>query len=81
MQDAFCAPLRNKRLDDDLKYFAKVAQQVVNTKDLVQQIDTQINNPQLKEQDRIELTELLIGKVDGNSSKRITEYLINHKER
>ncbi|NQZ87022.1 MAG: CDP-glycerol glycerophosphotransferase family protein [Colwellia sp.] len=70
----------NKRLDDDLKYFTKVAQQVVNTKELVQQVDTQINNPQLKEKDRLELTELLIGKVDGNCSKRITEYLLNHTE-
>ena len=36
--------------------------------------------PQLKEKDRLELTELLIGKVDGNCSKRITEYLLNHTE-
>jgi len=69
-----------KRLDDDLKYFAKVAQQVVNTKQLVQQVDRQINNAKLKEKDRLELTELLIGKVDGHCSQRITDYLLKHNE-
>jgi hypothetical protein len=68
----------NKRLDDDLKYFAKVAQQVINTEQLVQQIDIQLNSPQLKEMQRLELTELLIGKVDGNCSKRIANYIIDH---
>jgi len=69
-----------KRLDDDLQYFAKVAQQVVNTKQLVQQVETQINNPKLKEKDRLELTELLIGKVDGHCSQRIADYLLKHNE-
>ena len=70
----------NKRLDEDLKYFAKIAQQVVNTEQLAQQVYIHMENPQLKEKDRLELTERLIGKVDGNCSKRITEYLLNHKE-
>ncbi|MBA6354560.1 MULTISPECIES: CDP-glycerol glycerophosphotransferase family protein [unclassified Colwellia] len=70
----------NKRLDDDLKYFAKVAQQVINTEQLVQQVEIQLKSPQLKEMQRFELTELLIGKVDGNCSKRIADYLINHTD-
>jgi CDP-glycerol glycerophosphotransferase (TagB/SpsB family) len=70
----------NNRLDDDLKYFAKVAQQVINTEQLVQQVKIQLKSPQLKEMQRLELTELLIGKVDGNCSKRIADYLINHTD-
>jgi CDP-glycerol glycerophosphotransferase (TagB/SpsB family) len=69
-----------KRLDDDLKYFSKVAQQVINTKQLVQQVSIQIKNPNLKETDRLELTEHLIGKVDGNCSQRIADYLLKHND-
>jgi len=73
----FKCRLKN-RLDEDLEFFSKVAQQVSNTEQLIEQIDSQIKQPKLKEKSRLEFTEFLIGKVDGNCSKRITEYLLKH---
>ena len=64
------------RLDEDLKYFAKVAQRVCNIEELLANTVEHLNNPQLKESDRLEMTELLTGKVDGLCSKRIVDYII-----
>ena len=68
-----------KRLDPDLEYFSKVAQQVKNTQALYQQIETQLQIPTLKENDRLQMTELLTGKVDGLSSKRIVDYILTEE--
>ena len=70
----------NKRLDNDLRYFAKVAQQVQNLEQLIQQIEIQIQNPNQKESNRLELTELLTGKVDGKCSERIVDYICNKSD-
>lgn len=67
------------RLDEDLKYFSKVAQQVKNTTELIEQIEIQLASPELKEQQRLKMTELLTGKVDGNCSKRIADYIEKSK--
>ncbi len=64
------------RLDDDLKYFAQVAQQVKNFEELKEQIDVQLNKPELKEQERLNMTEILTGKVDGQCSRRIVDFII-----
>ncbi|NQY35160.1 MAG: CDP-glycerol glycerophosphotransferase family protein [Alteromonadaceae bacterium] len=64
------------RLDDDLKYFAQVAQQVKNFKELKEQINVQLNNPELKEKARLNMTEILTGKVDGQCSRRIVDFII-----
>ena len=65
----------NKRLDDDLKYFDKVAQRVRNTTELIEQINEHYNNPKIKEKERIEMGEFLTGKIDGNCSQRIVEFI------
>lgn len=64
-----------KRLDDDLKYFGIVAQQVKNANDLSSTVIEQLNNPHLKEQQRLEMKELLTGVVDGQCSHRIAEFI------
>jgi hypothetical protein len=66
----------NDRLDDDLKYFGKVAERVTNVNELVQQVDLHINTPRLKEADRLEMSEYLIGRIDGNCSERIAKFII-----
>ena len=67
----------NKRLDDDLKYFGKVASQTKNVQQLVSEISKQIQQPNLKEADRLEMTELLTGTVDGKCSDRIANFIIS----
>ena len=65
----------NNRLDDDLKYFAKVACQTTNIKQLIHEISNQLMHPDLKEADRIAMTELLTGTVDGKCSERIANFI------
>jgi hypothetical protein len=63
------------RLDDDLKYFGKVACQTKNITQLIDEINNQILHPELKEAERLEMTELLTGTVDGKCSTRIAEFI------
>jgi len=64
------------RLDDDLKYFGQVAQRVTSAEELINQISIQLQSPNLKEAQRLNMAELLTGKVDGNCSKRIADYIV-----
>lgn len=70
----FKSRLKN-RLDDDLKYFAKVAQRVASVTELVEHTLKHIENPKLKEAERQDMTELLTGKVDGLCSLRIVDFI------
>jgi CDP-glycerol glycerophosphotransferase (TagB/SpsB family) len=63
------------RLDDDLKYFGKVASQVNNVTELLAQVNLHISTPKLKELDRLAMTEYLTGKVDGQCSERIAQFI------
>ncbi|MFB0979559.1 MAG: CDP-glycerol glycerophosphotransferase family protein [Alteromonadaceae bacterium] len=65
----------NDRLDDDLKYFGKVACQTKNIKQLIHEISNQLQHPELKEAERLEMTELLTGTVDGKCSERIANFI------
>lgn len=64
-----------RRLDNDLKYFGKVATKVINVKELIQQVNIHINKPQTKEADRLEVAEYLTGKIDGKCSERIAKFI------
>lgn len=64
------------RLDDDLKYFGKVATQVRALEELLNAIDHQIKTPGLKENERLEMSEYLIGRIDGMCSERIARFLL-----
>jgi CDP-glycerol glycerophosphotransferase (TagB/SpsB family) len=65
-----------KRIDVEIEFFAKVAEQVTCYKDMLTTIDDVLQNPHKKEAQRLEIKELLVGKVDGKVSQRIADYLI-----
>jgi len=67
----------NKRLDDDLKYFGQVAEQVNNEKQLIEQANIHCQSPELKESQRKNMSEFLTGKVDGKCSERIVNFILN----
>lgn len=64
-----------KRLDKDLEYFSKVATRVLSVKELIKQVELHISKPQLKEVDRLTMSEYLTGKVDGKCSERIAQFI------
>jgi CDP-glycerol glycerophosphotransferase (TagB/SpsB family) len=66
-----------KRIDVEIEFFAKVAEQVTCYKDMLATIDDVLQHPHKKEPQRLEMTESLVGKVDGKVSQRIAEYLIS----
>ena len=66
----------NKRLDTDLRYFGKVAARVTNIKELIENTKLHLNEPQLNEVNRLEMSEYLTGKVDGKCSERIAEFIV-----
>jgi len=66
-----------KRIGVEINFFAKVAEQVTCYADMLTAIDDVMINPQSKEAQRLEMIELLVGKVDGKVSQRIAEYLIS----
>lgn len=65
-----------KRLDDDIAYFEQVAAKASNVQELEKQVELHINNPKLKEVERIKTSEYLVGKVDGKCSNRIARFLV-----
>ncbi len=67
----------SNRLDKDLTYFEKVAIRTKNVKELIEQVELHIDNPQLKEADRLKMSEYLVGKVDGKCSERIANFIVN----
>ncbi|WP_231295662.1 CDP-glycerol glycerophosphotransferase family protein [Colwellia sp. PAMC 21821] len=66
----------NKRLDNDLKYFGQVAARVTNIKELIENTKLHLNEPQLNEVNRLEMSEYLTGKVDGKCSERIAKFIV-----
>jgi CDP-glycerol glycerophosphotransferase (TagB/SpsB family) len=66
-----------KRIDVEIEFFAKIAEQVTCYEDMLTTIDDVLQHPDKKESQRLEMTESLVGKVDGKVSQRIAEYLIS----
>lgn len=66
----------NKRMDKDLYEYADIAIHSPTYKLLKTTVDSQINNPSEYETNRLNAIENLAGKVDGNASKRIANYLV-----
>ena len=65
----------NKRLDKDLTYFGKVAQRVTTEEELRNQVENHYRSPEIKEPERLKMTELLTGKIDGYCSQRIVNFI------
>jgi len=68
-----------QRLDSDIDFFHQLSEQVTSYQALKSVLDIVIKNPELKSEERIELTEQLAGQTDGNCSFRIANYLLEHK--
>lgn len=66
----------NKRMDKDLYEYANIAIHSPSYKSLKSTVDSQVNNPDEYESNRLSAIENLAGKVDGKASERIANYLV-----
>lgn len=69
----------NKRMDEDLYRYAAVAKHAKSYKKLKAVVDQQIAEPESFAQQRAQYTYELAGKVDGQCSKRIVDFLLTEK--
>ncbi len=67
-----------RRMDQDYGDYAQVAVHAKKYKELKLLVEQQLENPKQLESVRLELSEKLAGKLDGRSSVRIVEYLIDN---
>ncbi len=67
-----------KRLDPDLEYFRDICFEAKNFQEVLKGIPEVIKNPDFKIKERKETTKKLVGKVDGQCSKRIVDYIIGN---
>ncbi|MCL1144116.1 CDP-glycerol glycerophosphotransferase family protein [Shewanella gaetbuli] len=70
----------NKRLDEDLYRYADVAAHAKTYKNLKSVVDEQVSSPSLFADKRAQYTAELVGKVDGQCSQRIVNYLLEGQE-
>ena len=66
-----------ERMDQDLYKYADIAVHAESYRDLKKCVDSQVQEPSEKAQERIKYTEALAGKVDGKVSERIAQYIVN----
>ncbi len=68
-----------KRMDEDLYKYAGIAVHASSYKHLKLCVDDQINNPESFAEQRKSCVLALAGKVDGQCSKRIVNYILSNK--
>jgi len=68
-----------KRMDEDLYKYANIAIHAKTYQELKACVDSQIQAPDAFAQQRQQYTLALAGKVDGQCSKRIVDYILNNK--
>lgn len=66
---------KKKRMDAQMDPFHAVATSVYKYHDLKPAVDNELNHPSLREKQRMEICEKVVGVVDGNVSKRIVDIL------
>ena len=64
-----------KRMESSLDTYRKIATNVFNYNELIKEVSNEIANPGLNRQNRIEMTEQIVGCVDGKVSERIVNIL------
>ena len=69
-----------RRMDEDYKLYSEIAEPVEHYKELKEVVEQHLSEPGLKEQQRLQLTEKLVGTIDGQVSVRIANYLENYKK-
>ena len=68
-----------KRMDEDLYKYADIAIHAKTYRELKECVDSQVQNPDAFLQQRQDCTLDLAGKVDGQCSKRIVDYILSNK--
>ncbi len=68
-----------KRMDEDLYKYADIAIHAKTYQELKRCVDSQIQAPDTFAQQRQQYTQALAGKVDGQCSKRIVDYILRNK--
>lgn len=68
-----------KRMDVQMDQFRDVATPIYNYNALLVAVKYEIDNPNLKADSRKEITEQIVGTVDGKVSQRIVDILLNHE--
>jgi len=66
------------RMDKKLFQYRDIAAHVKTYDGLKKEVDRQLTQPELFESKRLEYTDLLLGPIDGKSSERVAEYLLNY---
>jgi len=64
-----------KRMEASLDVFRLIATNIYSYKELLEKTHIEIANPSLNHQNRVEMTEQVVGMVDGNVSVRIVDIL------
>ncbi|NMP32244.1 CDP-glycerol--poly(glycerophosphate) glycerophosphotransferase [Thalassotalea sp. M1531] len=67
-----------KRMDQDYGEYADIAVHAQKYRQLRNLVDSHYQNPKQLEQVRLSFSEKLAGKLDGQASKRIADYLLSH---
>ena len=67
-----------KRLSDDYQLFKEIGTNIHHYRDLQSAVGDNLNNPKLFEQQRLKYIEQIVGTVDGQASKRVANFLLNH---
>ena len=67
-----------KRMDSKLFQYRDIAAHVGKYADLKTIVEKQLANPREFEAKRLEYTDMLLGPLDGNSSIRVVDYLLQH---
>jgi len=68
-----------KRMDEDLYKYADIAIHAKTYQELKACVDSQMQSPGAFSQQRQQCTLALAGKVDGQCSKRIVDYILRNK--
>ena len=66
-----------KRMDKQMDIYRDVATSVLNYPDLVKAVEYELENPKLKEEQRLAICSQIVGTVDGKVSQRIADILEN----
>jgi len=67
-----------RRLDSDIEYFHQFSERAESYQALEEKVANAVAYPDSRSAERLRVTELLAGKVDGRCAERISDYLMAH---
>lgn len=69
----------NRRMDQDIQKYADIALHVGRYKDMLPSVRQQLDSPAEFEPQRLRYAEQLLGRLDGQVSRRIVDSIVNYK--